>query len=189
MKKRSMEFLIFLAVSLALYGCGTNNIEYEYWERESGNPGNLTTDKELERKERTEGRFFGSALQDLFDGVGGDNKKRRQTGPSIEVSALLWRASLDTISFMPLKSADPFGGVIITDWYTPPETPKERLKLTVYILTRQLRSDGIRVSVFRETLNQGVWRTATVAKETAIKLENKILYRARELRIASKRDY
>ena len=90
---------------------------------------------------------------------------------------------------MPLKSADPFGGVIITDWYVPPETPNERLKLTVYILSRKLRSDGIRVSVFRETLKEGVWRTARVSKETVNKLENKILYRARELRIASKKNY
>ncbi len=66
------------------------------------------------------------------------------------VNAYLWRASLDTINFIPLVSADPFGGVIITDWYTPSETPNERMKVQVTILDRELRADGVRVSVFKQ---------------------------------------
>ena len=93
----------------------------------------------------------------------GDSKSKTQ-GPGeavngVGVNSFLWRASLDTISFMPLTSADPFGGVIITDWYTPPETPDERFKATVYILERQLRAHGIRVSVFRQSrANTNDWR-------------------------------
>ena len=82
------------------------------------------------------------------------------------------------MSFMPLASADPFGGVIITDWYSPPESPGERFKMTIYILERQLRADGIKVAVFRQTRNGGSdWQDAATKQETATELENAILTR------------
>lgn len=109
-------------------------------------------------------------------------------GGGIGVNNYLWRASLDTISFMPLASADPFGGVIITDWYTPPETPAERFKMNVYILGRQLRADGVRVAVFRQNRASGGWIDATVTKKTSVNLENEILNRARQLRFAARPD-
>ena len=120
---------------------------------------------------------------------GGDQTSANRTaaggGHGVGVNAYLWRASLDTINFMPLVSADPFGGVIITDWYTPPETPNERLKVQVNILDRELRADGVRVSVFRQQINQGGgWVDAQVEPRTAIDIENAILTRARQLRIA-----
>ncbi|MFP6718473.1 MAG: DUF3576 domain-containing protein [Alphaproteobacteria bacterium] len=102
----------------------------------------------------------------------------------IAVNGYLWRASLDTLSFMPLSSADPFGGVIITDWYSPPETPSERFKVTAYILGRALQSDGIRVSVFRQTRNEsGNWDNMPVNDTVASDLENTILTRAREFKV------
>jgi hypothetical protein len=114
-------------------------------------------------------------------GAGGDDENRG--GAGIGVNSHLWRASLDTISFMPLTSADPFGGVIITDWYAPPETPSERFKMTIYILARTLRADGLRVSVFRqEQSDQGVWVDSAINPSTISSLENKILERARQLR-------
>ena len=103
----------------------------------------------------------------------------------IGVNSFLWRASLDTVSFMPLVSADPFGGVIITDWYSPPQSPDERFKVNVYILGRALRADGIRASVFRQQLNGSAgWVDAQVAPNTGTDLENAILTRARQMRIA-----
>lgn len=106
-------------------------------------------------------------------------------GSGLGVNSFLWRASLDTISFMPLASADPFGGVIITDWYTPPESQAERFKVTVYILGRDLRADGVRAAVFRQNLDgNGNWVDAKVEQQTAIDLEDAILTRARQLRIA-----
>ena len=134
-----------------------------------------------------QGSIFGNDgidLLDIFGGGGG--KSGGVAGGGIGVNSYLWRASLDTISFMPLSSADPFGGVIITDWYTPPETPNERFKMNVYILGRQLRADGIRVSLFRQNLGNGQWADAKVGKKTSVKLENKILSRARELRVAAR---
>ena len=86
---------------------------------------------------------------------------------------------------MPLLSADPFGGVIITDWYAPPETPDERFKMTVYILDRALRSDALRVAVFRQQrADGGQWEDRPASDTTAASLENKILDRARQLRTA-----
>jgi len=116
--------------------------------------------------------------------IGGDKKKGEdQNGGGLGVNAYLWRASLDTISFMPLASADPFGGVILTEWYAAPDTPKDRFKLTVLIKDRTLRSDGIAVSVFRQSQNAaGTWVDSPVDPRTAIDLENAILTRAREMR-------
>jgi len=104
-------------------------------------------------------------------------------GRSIGVNSFLWRASLDTISFMPVSSADPFGGVIITDWYSASEAPNERFKLNVYILGRALRADGVRVAVFRQILSaQSGWRDVSINDDTATKIEDSILTRARQLR-------
>ncbi len=102
----------------------------------------------------------------------------------IAVNEYLWRASLDTLSFMPLQSADPYGGLIITDWYSEPSTPGERFKVQVYILDKTLRADGLRVTVFRQQQQVGTgWTDSAVTSETRIKLENAILTRARQLRI------
>jgi len=103
-------------------------------------------------------------------------------GGALGVSAYLWRGALDTLSFMPLVSADPFGGVIITDWYQPPGAGGERFKATAYILGRSLRADGIRISVFRQVLQGGTWVDAAVSPTVAGELENKVLARARDLR-------
>ena len=117
--------------------------------------------------------------------LGDPDKKDSQGGSGIGVNGFLWRASLDTISFMPLISADPFGGVIITDWYAPPESRDERFKITVYILGRDLRADGVRASVFRQLrVAGGGWIDAAVEKRTQIEIEDAILTRARQLRVA-----
>ena len=103
-------------------------------------------------------------------------------GTGVAVNAYLWRATLETLSFMPLASADPAGGVIITDWYTPPSSQEERFKVTAYVLTRQLRSDGVRVQVFRQTMRNGQWVDSPAASSTGGEMEDRVLARARELR-------
>jgi hypothetical protein len=118
---------------------------------------------------------FGTAKNKPGDnGAGG--------GGALGVNAYLWRGALDTLSFMPLASADPFGGVIITDWYTPAAASGERFKATAYILGRELRSDGVRVTIFRQVLENGQWVDAGVSPVTIGDIENKVLSRARELR-------
>ena len=106
---------------------------------------------------------------------------------TLGVNSYLWHATLDTLSALPLVSADPFGGVIITDWYTTPASPDERLKVTAYIMDRDLRADGLRLVVFRQTRANGAWSDAQPSPDTAHKLEDVVLTRARELRLATLR--
>lgn len=101
----------------------------------------------------------------------------------IAVNGFLWRAALDSTAFMPLRSADAYGGAIITDWYSPPESPSERFKITVLVQGATLRADGVKVTVFKQKRDaKGGWIDAKVAKNTGIDLENVILARARNLR-------
>ena len=138
----------------------------------------LVEDARTRNKHQTSA-LGGDGLQ-LF-GRGDDDEGG--SGAGIGVNSHLWRASLDTMSFMPLSSADPFGGVIITDWYAPPDTPRERFKMTIYILARTLRADGLRVAVFRQQQSdQGAWVDSAINPSTVTSLENKILERARQLR-------
>ena len=120
--------------------------------------------------------------QGLVFGIGKGAGRSANDGAALGVNAYLWRGALDTLAFMPLASADPFGGVIITDWYQPPASAGERFKATAYILGRQLRADGIRVSIFRQVQQNGQWVDASVSQTTTGEIENKVLARARELR-------
>jgi hypothetical protein len=104
---------------------------------------------------------------------------------TLGVNSYLWHAALDTLAFMPLQSADPFGGVILTDWYSDPSDPNERMRANIYILDRTLRADGLKIAVFRQTKTGDTWADAQVNPDTATKLEDAILTRARELRLAA----
>lgn len=130
----------------------------------------------------------------LFSDKDGDGKHDSPTAPanggtggggSLAVNAYLWQASLESLDFLPLLQADSRGGVIISDWYAPAETPEERFKVTVYIRDQALRADGLKVAVFRQTFGKKGWVDAEVDKATATSLEENILKRARELRLAN----
>ena len=131
-----------------------------------------------DKERKSAGKLFGD-----INLLGGAEDTDNNSG--IGVNGVLWRASLDTLSFLPLSSADPFGGVIITDWYAPPESPQERFKVTVYILDTRLRADGVSVTVNRQLRGaDGNWYEAAVDTGTAAALEDAILTRARQMRIA-----
>lgn len=118
----------------------------------------------------------------LFGGRRGAQTQTQQG--TLGVNSFLWRASLDTISFMPLLSADPYGGLIITDWYSNPEKLDERFKATVYILDTRLRADGLNVALQKQVRGpDGAWRDSAIAAQTETDLENAILTRARQLRV------
>ena len=170
--RRLLPFVILGVLGLSLGACNFSI---------GGDP---TYKEDRDKTERGAGADSGTMFGE--GGLFGDSSKG---GPDngatgVGVNSLLWRASLDTISFMPLVSADPFGGVIITDWYTPPQTPDERFKVNIYILGRALRADGVRASVFRQTNQGGTWADAPVALNTSTDLENAILTRARQLRMS-----
>ncbi len=163
---RTTRFVACALVALALAGCGSGRSTYQAPVGTPGDRGPAGSDTVFSK-----GGLFGSSKSAPSEGA-------------VAVNAFLWRASLDTIAFMPLTSADPFGGVIISDWYAPPETPNERFKVNVYILSRTLRADGLKVSVFRQTRDtQGAWSDATVGPEVVSEFENAVLTRARDLRL------
>src|SRR6476646_2940116 len=104
---------------------------------------------------------------------------------TLAINSYLWRAAIDTVSFAPLLQANPNSGVIITDWYSSPKAPGERVKLTVAVLDPDLRADALRVSAARQVNQSGAWVDAPVTAATVQKLEDIILTRARDLRRAT----
>ena len=104
---------------------------------------------------------------------------------AIGVNSYLWRATLETLSFMPLNQADSAGGVIVTDWYANPQNPGDRVKVSVSILDQDLRADALRVAASREVLQGGTWIAAPVQAATVQRLEEIILTKARDLRRSS----
>ena len=172
-RAKSTAAALLCAAFLGLAACGPSESNFPGQPTGQGGPNNPTGERQRES-------VFGEDGLKLF---GGSADEESAAGSGIGVNSFLWRASLDTISFMPLASADPFGGVIITDWYQDPKAQGERFKVTVYILDKRLRADGVKVSVFRqEKTETGEWVDAEVDPETALQLENKILDRARLLK-------
>ncbi len=177
-RKNRIDFASFgaICVTLAVVGaCSGVKTEGEFPDRRQGDS---TPYGNVERRGSVfgdQGLFYDTDPESPEGGGGG--------GGGIGVNSFLWRASLDTISFMPVNSADPFGGVIITDWHALAETPRERFKMNVYILGRTLRADGVRVSVFRQVQDPyGTWQDAPIEENAGVKVEDAILMRARQLR-------
>ncbi len=128
------------------------------------------------------GNVRGGAAGGILGG-GGDEKAR------LPVNKYLWQGALDTLSFLPLASSDPFTGVIATEWGSTPEVPGERLKVTAYILNPGLSAAALKVAVYREVLSDaGMWIPAPVSADTGRRLEDAILTRARQIRIAGLED-
>ena len=160
---------------LLLVACEGANMEYEYPRKGQG--GVPTYEKE------TPG-IFGQGGLTIFENDGSSQANNNSGG--IGVNSFLWRASLDTLAFMPLLSADPFGGVIITDWYGLPDAKKDRYKINLFILGTALRSDGVRAKVFKQRKTDGgEWYDIETTEKLDRDLEDAILTRARQLRIAS----
>lgn len=129
------------------------------------------------------GQTNSGGLASLF--TFGKGSSSAGTASNIQVNAFLWRATLDTLSFMPMASADPFGGVVITDWYSPPSAPNTRFKANAYILSRDLTASAIQVSVFEQVLQNGQWVDTQADPAIATGLENRILARAADLQAAA----
>jgi hypothetical protein len=167
MRIRLKDAVLMGFVTLTLAGCGTSR---EVRPDEYNDP----------LYKGPKGSLIGNDSGSLFSL--GKSADQQNQGTGIGVNAYLWRGTLDTLSFMPLVSADPFGGVIITDWYTPVGATGERFKATAYILSRELRADAVRVSLFHQVLQGGQWIDVPTSAGTTTELEDKVLVRARELR-------
>ncbi len=147
--------------------------------------GSLKTNNYKARRLLSAG-LFASMATALLAACGGGDKPQADVVETritqIGVNGFLWRASLDTVSFAPLVTADSAGGVIVTDWYATPDNPNERVKITVSILDQDLRADALRVAASRQIAQGNSWVDAPVKAATVQKLEQVILTRARDLR-------
>lgn len=165
--------IVALAVAGLLAGCSGDY---------SAEPGQEYPDGPAGRQ--PQGSIFGeggASVDALFNGSAIDD----QMGDALPVNRFLWQAALDTLSFLPLASTDPFTGVIATDWSIAPQNPAERFKVTAYMLSPALEASSLKVAVYRQVRNEdGAWIPAAVDPETPRKLENAILTRARQIRIA-----
>ncbi|MCL5776661.1 DUF3576 domain-containing protein [Limibaculum sp. FT325] len=176
---RRLAIALMVAVALAGCGAGSNELAAEPYEGPKGSPRDFNPDRA--DSVFGEGGFSVNNLNSIFGG--GDETERKG---AIPVNKYLWQASLDTLSFLPLASTDPFTGVIATDWGTTPEAAGERFKVTAYLLNTELSASSLKVAVFRERMSEaGAWIPAEVNPDTARRLEDAILTRARQLRLAA----
>ena len=161
--------VFFLSLTVILTGCTSANISKP---QEDEGPVSIIT-----------GKPGGVSLSDVL----GQAEKQPTSMP---VNAILWRAALDIAALLPIADIDTFGGTIVTDWYSLPEKPNERIKLTIFVVDRELRSDGIQVFVNLQTRNgpSESWGNNARDEEFSRKLEDLILNRAREIRAQSLTD-
>ena len=170
---RSVSIASYVLASLLLLGaCSSLNLD--------GDTSSFPQSEDARRKERI-GKVGG---EEGLISFGGAEKKDDGSNNPLGVNSFLWRATLDTVSFMPIASADPFGGVIITDWYEDPTTRGERFKINAMILDRALRADSIRVTLFKQRTSPTGWQDVNVPASSSRQLEDAILTRARQLRIS-----
>lgn len=174
-KKFVQATLIGLGSAL-LAACSSNTVEHTYPDRDAdklAKYGSVLGDDKL-------GFSTSTPLGDE------DEEDAEQAKMGIGVNSYLWRATLDTLSFMPITTADAFGGVILTDWYRPDASKAERFKVNVTILDRRLKASNLRVSAFKQIQTaKGDWVDQPTSKDTARKLEDAILNKARQLRASA----
>ena len=193
-----MVFFLFF-----LYSCNSNKSEKEMeelWSKaqtrneiinRSGTLFNSGADMDLamrdaETRLQSGGGMLGKGGLS-FDGILGNNNQKEYSSATISmpVNVFLWQGALETISFMPLNSADPIGGTIITDWYSTSENQIERCKLNIFITGKDLSTENLKVTSFCQELKNQIWINKNINKDNNIKIENAILNKAKKLRIQS----
>ena len=193
-----MFFSIFFIIS-----CNSNKSEEEMeelWSKaqtreeiinRSGTKFNSAIDPELalrdaETRLQSGGGLFGKggiSLTGILDQTRGDSGSMNTV--SMSVNAFLWRGALETIDFMPLSSADPIGGTIITDWYSTNNNQYERCKLNIFISGKKLSTENLKVTSFCQEYKDPTWVNKEMDEENNIKIENAILNKAKKLRLQS----
>jgi hypothetical protein len=171
---RSFLFtVVIMSILVTLSACSsTPETKAEYPDRRAGDDDAVYGKRDS---------IFGKGGLNLF---GGHKDSDKAVG--ITVNAYLWRAALDTLSFMPIDKADPFGGTILTQWYSAPNKPGERVKVNVFIIGSELRTDALKVSLFRQIDQNGTWVDVAVDPSTSTQLETTILNRARQIKVAER---
>tara|TARA_Y100000768_G_scaffold385116_1_gene370540 strand:+ start:793 stop:1395 length:603 start_codon:yes stop_codon:yes gene_type:complete len=193
---------LLLLIVVFLYSCNSNKSEEEMkelWSKaqttgqiieRSGTKFNSGSDKELAMRDaETRLQSGGGLLGDgglSIDGILNGNTNNTTVGSiSMSINIYLWQGALETVDFMPLSSADPIGGTIITDWYSTTENQNERCKLNIFITGKNLSTENLRVNSFCQEFNNQIWVNKKINKENNIKIENAILNKAKKLRLQS----
>ena len=200
--------LIRLFVILSLFfvfSCNSNKSEEEMeelWSKaqtktmiieRSGTKFNSALDMDLamrdaETRLQSGGGLFGSGGLSV-SGILGDKKNENETNISstanMPINVYLWRGALETIDFMPLSSADPIGGIIITDWYSTSDNEQERCTLNIFITGQNLRTENLKVTSFCQSFKNQIWVNKNIDKNNNIKIENAILNKAKKLKLQS----
>ena len=156
----------------------------------SGTKFNSGTDMELamrdaETRLQTGGGLLGKGGLSFGDILGNSEENASAAPAAMNVNIFLWRASLETIDFMPLNSADPIGGTIITDWYSTSDNQNERCKLNIFISGKKLKAENLKVRSFCQENKNQIWVNKNINKENNIKIENAILNKAKKIRLQS----
>ena len=161
--------VLFFSLAILLTGCTSGNVPKP--QKDEG-PVSIIT-----------GETGGWSLSDFMDQSGSQST-------TLPVNAILWRAALDIAALLPISDVDTFGGTIVTEWYSLPENPNERIKLTMFVVGRELRSDAIRVVVNVQTRDglQDDWGNNARDLQFSRRLEDLVLNRAREIRAESLTD-
>ena len=162
----------------------------EFIVRRSGTKFNTATDMDLamrdaETRLQSGGGLLGKGGISLGGILNDDSDNTSNSVNNMSVNVFLWRGSLETIDFMPLNSADPIGGTIITDWYSTTDNQNERCKLNIFITGKSLKTENLKVTSFCQELKNQIWVNKNIDKENNIKIENAILNKAKKLRLQS----
>ncbi len=195
------SYTLVIVPLLFIFGCNTNLSDEEkkdLWDnaqtqgeiiRRSGTPFNLATDKDKAMSDAQNRLLTGGGLlgkKANFSFLGENEETSSQvTGLGMPINPYLWKASLETISFMPLSSTDPFAGTIITDWYTAETNQGERCKLNIFINGKDLKTENLKVSSFCQVLKKNQWVNMPSDNAENTKLENIILNGAKKLKLTS----
>ena len=198
MKKSYVFIVVFIFL---LIGCNDNLSDEErkgLWNKaqtqgeiisRSGTPFNLATDPDLAMSDAQNRLITGGGLlgnKGSFSFLGDEKNNTSQTSSvGLPINPYLWKASLETIDFMPLSSTDPFAGIIITDWYTDEDSLGERCKLNIFVKGKDLKTDNLKVSSFCQSLNDNQWVNKPSIKKNNIRIENAILNKAKKLKLTS----
>jgi hypothetical protein len=195
------SYVLVVTFIFLLIGCNSNLSDEEkkdLWNKaqtqgeiidRSGTPFNLATDKDLAMSDAQNRLITGGGLlgnKASFSFLGDEKNNSSQTSSvGLPINPYLWKASLETIDFMPLSSTDPFAGIIITDWYTVENNTRERCKLNIFVNGADLKTDNLKVSSFCQSLENNQWVNKSSIKEDNIRLENIILNKAKKLKLTS----
>ena len=195
------SYIVLISLVFLVFGCNKNLTEEEkkeLWSKaqttgeiinRSGTPFNSAIDKKLAMDDAQNRLITGGGLlgkKASLNLLGGEkNSQQTSVGVGLPINPFLWRASIETISFMPLSSTDPFAGTIITDWYTAENNLGERCKLNIFINGADMKTDNLKVSSFCQLLKNNQWVNSPSNSEDNIRLENAILNQAKKLKLTS----